>query len=366
MTENYIYLPEVIIDTHLHARGLDHSYKTTPQQVLKEARDHGISISIIMPNPKPFINSYERLLEYIRIVEFERKALGIDNEQYFYFAITDNNLSECEKSLDHPLVVGLKEYSKLPTGDIFTTATDGVSHRKITEIGMRMTARKRKIYAKHCGNPYIIQRNGGNDTIEAEFYDVDEIIGIQRNIPDAIVLICHGSCRRTADAVIRAQKNGQRTVLEICAHYLMFSSDKTNWNPNIDPVFYHCFNNLRGEEDRQYLISLLSQEDIEIVIGSDSACHTRDEKLAQHLGGIPSNQEFVATMATLAVQHKIPDHQIARLISSNPGRLFNIPVSKKMKKYRLEKRIDDIQYNNGKVLNPWNELELLFPVEIPG
>ena len=180
------------------------------------------------------------------------------------------------------------------------------------------------------------------------------------------VVICHVSCKQSAELISYQQSQGMKIAIEIAPHYLWFDSDKTNWNPEINPVFYHCYNNLRSKEHRLYLQNLIAKENPLIFIGSDNAHHTKEEKLEKKLGGLPTNQEMVAGICTLAKQNDIPDGRVAQLLSYNPSDFLGIPVPRKTKKYRLEKMTDDIQYNNGKVLNPWNGLELLFPVKIEG
>jgi dihydroorotase len=100
-----------------------------------------------------------------------------------------------------------------------------------------------------------------------------------------------------------------------------------------------------------------------VIIASDSACHTTKEKLSGRPGGIPSNREMVKSIITLAKQHSISEKRVADLISFNPAKLFGIDVPKKMVRWIIEKRVDDLQYNNGVVTNPWNSSELWFPVK---
>jgi dihydroorotase len=356
-----INLPEIIIDTHLHGRDMDQSNKTTVKQVLKEAKSGLISISAFMPNTDPSIKDVPVLQRYSWLTSSERKKLELPL-QFIWFGATDSNGVECDKAMSFSNVLGVKNYQLSKTGKTVTSGTIGVSdNRRIDEI-IQGTTKKNKANAHHCDNPYIIARDG--NTIEAEVSCVEKIIRSAKKFPECKIIICHVSCQKSAEIIMKARKDGVNIAIELAPHYLWFDSDKTNWNPGLDEVFYKCFNNLRGGEDREFLQNLLSNDNAFIIIGSDSACHTTQEKLEKKLGGIPSNQEMVAVIATMAKKLKLSDQRVADLLSFNASKFLGIPVPKRIANFKLEERIDDIQYNDGVVTNPWNGTTLLFPKKI--
>ena len=361
MLKQTILLPEVIIDSHCHGRDMEESHKTTVKQTLLEARNGNISISVLMPNTNPPIDWIYRLRHYITIKKQAEKFLKL-RQQYLYFGITDFNFEECDQALRFPEVVGLKNYPKGEDIESVTTGKIGVMYDSTILLGMKLCRDADKVFAAHCDDPKIIAIEG--NTIKAEVEYVKKIIESAKLMPGVKIVICHVSCRQSAELILQAQTEGTRIAMELVAHYLWFNKDGTNWNPNIDPIFYHCFNNLRGKEHRIFLVNLLTLNNPLIFIGSDTACHTKYEKLAKQLGGIPSNQEMVAVIVTLASQLGLSDEQVARLLSWNAGEFLNIPVSRNLVEYKLEKRIDALQYNNGIVVNPWNGSKLLFPVKI--
>lgn len=364
MTENYIYLPEIIIDSHCHARDFRQSYKTTVMQTLKEAKKGLITISALMPNTDPPIISLEVLSDYSKLIVAAENELDLPR-QYVWFGVVDGNLKECEEALRLPFVVGLKIYPKKKNGQSVTTGIIGVTEEETIPEAMRLVKKYGKALAIHCDDPDIILKKGY--VIEAEVEYVRKIIRYAQIVPGVKIIICHVSCVESASLILWAQReHHMKIAIELCPHYLWFDSEKTNWNPNFDPVYYKCFNNLRPARHRKYLISLLKLNNRLIIIGSDNAPHTREEKMEKGLGGLPTNHEMVAVICALAKQNKIPDGRVAQLLSYNLSDILEIPVSRKTKKYRLEKMTDDIQYNNGKVLNPWNGSELLFPVKIEG
>jgi dihydroorotase len=363
MKSNTILLPQIVVDPHVHGRDWKERHKTDVEQVLKEAKNGFISISAFMPNTDPTITKQKTLVDYLKIIGPARKNLRLP-EQYIWFGLTDDNLfSECEESLKFSNVIGIKVYPKKKSGETVTTGKIGVSDDRVISLAMLRAEKRGKAVAVHCDDPYIIERDGGN-TIEAETSYVEKIIFLAKKFSDTKILICHVSCRKSAELIIKARKEGLNIAIELSPHYLWFDKDGTNWNPTLDEVFYKCFNNLRGGEDREFLQSLLANEDVFVLIGSDSACHTTAEKLEKKLGGIPSNQEMVAVIVTLAKKLKLSDERVLNLLSFNASRFLNIPVPRKVVEYQLEERIDDLTYNNGIVTNPWNGTRLLFPKKI--
>lgn len=361
MEKDTIKLAKIKINGHGHARGMNQEHKMTVEQYLRESQSAGIGISILMPNTDPPITNMETLERYINLIENARKKLSIQERQYVYFGITDDNLNECEEALQHPLVIGLKDYPKAKDGKTVTTGTIGVTCRSTREAGVRLTAAYNKVYARHCANPAIFAKSG-RDTIRGEEFDVVDTIEIARSCPWAKILICHVSNSRCAKRILNAQKKGLQIAIEICIQYLWFDSNGTNWIPGIDPVFYHCFNNLRPREHRLYLRDLITKENPLVFLSTDSAPHLEREKMAnKKLGGIPSHQELVPVAITLAKQLGISDQQVANLLSFNASKFFNIPVPEELVEYEIEEKTDNLQYNHGKVLNPWNGSKLWFP-----
>lgn len=354
-----IRLPEVIIDSHCHGRDLGENHKTTVKQVLREAKRGNIGISVFMPNTQPPITTIENLLAYFNLIVKAEKKLGIPQQQYLYFGVSDNNPSQCQLALEYSNVVGLKIYPRKLEGGFVTTGSVGVAYDETIKKAMRLARDANKVIAVHCDDPLIIEQFG--NTIDAEVSYLKKILRLAQEVPGVKIVICHVSCRQSAETILEAQRQGMLIAIELAPHYLWFDSEGTNWNHDLNPVFYHCYNNLRGSADREYLISLLGIKNPLILIGSDSACHTSEEKkLALNLGGIPSNQEMVAVVLTHALEMGLPENQIARLLSSNASKFLGIPVPLKLKEYRLEKRVDDLLYNQGKVTNPWNGSELFF------
>ncbi|MFH1822469.1 MAG: dihydroorotase family protein [Patescibacteria group bacterium] len=363
MKERILFrIPEVIPNMHCHSRGFRERYKTTIFQMLAEAQKSLISIMAFMPNTNPPIINFPMLEAVLKLIVRAKEKLGIIHDQYVWFGVTDNNLGMCKIALIHPLVIGLKVYPKALGGKTVTTGKIGVMDRITILVAMEIARNANKPIAFHCDDPDIIAKTGGHP-IEAEIEYVKKILHLAKLVPGVKIIICHVSCRESAELILRAQAEGMQVVIELCPHYLWFDSAGTNWKPGLSPAFYKCFNNLRGPEHREFLVSLLKTDNPLIIISTDDAWHAKEEKLSLNPpGGIPSIREMVPLIVTFAVQHKISEQRVAELISFNPSKVFGIEIFREMIGYEWEEREDDILYNGGKVVNPWNGSRLYFPV----
>lgn len=359
---DFFCLPEVVIDTHVHFRGWKERHKTTPFQVLWEASRSGISISMGKPNTMPIIDTFENASLYLKSeINPARQVIDLKWPQYLEIGLTDNNHREVINAITLPQISGGKIF---PTGEV-TTGKLGIKKRNAIRWHMHNIAEAGKAVSVHCADPKLFKELGRDSAMGERKY-LEMILKLAFSLREEIILIiCHVSNRESVEMIIDAQKTGFKNLfIEIAPHYPWFDNQGTNWNPKLNPVFYKCFNALRGPEDREFLVSVLADESIKnVIIGSDSACHTTEEKLKLGLGGIPSNQEMVPVMITLAKQHGISEKRIADLISFNAARLFGIKIPHELVKYHVKKKTDDIVYNNGTVTNPWSGSKLWFPVE---
>jgi dihydroorotase len=361
--QQFFMLPKQIINLHFHGRGMNQAHKTTPAQTLYEAALAGISIAGFMPNTDPSVTSELVKKRYLYDIDFANQIFGYGVRAYLWFGVTDNNLAEFEKALDDPRVIGLKIYPLAENGAPVTTGTCGVMKRETILAAMRMALAKNKAVAVHCDDPKIIAEDKGY-SIRAEVEHVKMVVECMRQVPGVKVIICHVSCSASAEVILAAQAEGLLVAIELCPQYLWFDNQKTNWRQDLPDNFYLCLNRLRGPEEREYLISLLSRENKLIIISSDHAPHTRTEKLADPLripSGIPSIIETVPVILTLALQRHISEAQVARLISFNAAEFLGIQVERELVKTELVLKEDDFLYNRGVVENPWRGAKLYFP-----
>lgn len=349
MNTNDFRLPKTILDMHCHGRGWGHRQKTTVEQVLKEALNGLISIVAFMPNTEPRITTMGALTAYLGVIERATKSLSIKHRQYVYFGVTNDNIESCALALKLPEVIGLKIYSEW-----------GIKKEVIIKA-MKLARAANKVVAIHCDDPDIIAEKG--NTVVAEFVYVQKMIYCGGKVPGVKIVICHVSCIQSARKILYAQKKGMKIAIELCIQYLFFDKDKYNWRDDLHENFYMCLNRLRERRDRLYFINaLLKSNNPLVIISSDNACHTEQEKIAG-ANGIPSNQELVPGIVTLAIQNGISEERVAELISFNASEHFGVPVSRELVDYSWRQVLNNNVYNNGIVINPWAGLLMYFPVK---
>lgn len=345
------WLPIVIFDLHIHGRDLFQSHKTTVIQVMKEALYSLISVMAFMPNTKPEITSIKVLETYCGLIEAARRKLNGKRRHYIWFGLTNDNLEECREALKRTEVIGLKVYSEWVISD------------HIIHEAMFLVRATGKVMAVHCDDPKLIEKEGYSITAEVAY--VNKIIKLGKDVSGVKIMICHVSCRQAAQQILRAQREGMNILIELCIQYLYFDEGLTNRRTDLNKNFYRCLNRLRSRQDQEYFIGLLKSSNRLVVIHSDSACHTTTEKEGG-ANGLPSNQELVSGMVTLAIRHRISQDRVAQLLSYNASDFFNLPVPRRLISYWWKEVKNRNVYNNGLVTNPWAGLKMYFPVNKNG
>lgn len=214
MLPNIISLPIDIIDSHCHGRDLDQSYKTTVEQVLFEALSAYIKITIFQPNTSPPITNTAMLNRYLEIIQAAKDKLKIERDQFAWFGATDDNLQECRLALKNKSVVGIKVYPRKKGGQSVTTGSlIGVIRDETILALMKLCREADKAIAFHCDDPLIIEIEG--NSIRAESGYVQKIIGLAKLVPGVKVIICHVSCRQSAELILEAQAQDMQIAMEI-------------------------------------------------------------------------------------------------------------------------------------------------------
>jgi dihydroorotase-like cyclic amidohydrolase len=344
-----ISLPRIVIDAHLHGRGMLQHHKTTIKQVLREANSSGIGISFFMPNTYPRLDDLQPLDFYLYNISLAVKKLNIPNRQYVFFEFNGKNLHRCKQAWRRKNVIGFKVYPEAWT-----------NYGELVEL-LRFSRKHDLVVDFHC-NSLSLQKIQG-DSEETEMMQVFEVITLARLVPGVKITICHVSCRKSVELILRAQDEGMQIAIELTPQHLWFHNG--SWRKFGVPQWFYCQNLIRSQENRDYLRWFVTQGNQLVFISSDSACHTQAEKLEMRLPGIPSNQELLAVAASLT-EYGLPENQIPKLTSFNAADHYGVDVPEETVAWEFEKRIDDAVYNNGVVFNPWNGEKLLFPVRRAG
>ena len=83
---------------------------------------------------------------------------------------------------------------------------------------------------------------------------------------------------------------------------------------------------------------------------------TIEKKLTKNpSGGIVSLQHIIPVLLSIGLTKE----EIENLIHYNPKRFLEIDVPKRMSVWSTKKIVNEINYNNGKILNPYKDEELI-------
>jgi len=138
--------------------------------------------------------------------------------------------------------------------------------------------------------------------------------------------IQHASAAGTVELVRNAKKNGQKVTCEVTGQHLTLTEDvvlNAGANGRINPP-------IRTEADRRALIEGIKDGTIEMVV-TDHAPHTQEEKskgiAAAPSGMIGLETSLSITFDTLVRKEGLSRMKLAKIMSTNPAKLYNIHKS---------------------------------------
>jgi len=142
----------------------------------------------------------------------------------------------------------------------------------------------------------------------------------------ARLYICHISIAEAVDVVKRARQEGFRITGETCAHYLFFDvEDYVGVGPRL-----RAAPPIRSAQDAEALWAAVLRGDVDVISSDHSPFPPqRYEQGLNNVweggGGVMGLQSMLPAVITAGVhQRKMPWELVARLMSSNPARIFGV------------------------------------------
>lgn len=319
------------IDAHVHFRepGLTHKADIGTESLA--AVKGGITSFIDMPNTKPATVTASALAEKLALAEGRAFA-----NYGFHIGATNDNFREIETILETGKdgitgkdFGGIKVFMGSSTGNMLVD--DDETLRKIFGI-------KEKEILVHCEDEETVRENFRK--AEEEFGDAIPferhpairsrkacILSSIKALETAIELgtrlhLLHISTREEAEMVRAAKLSSVNITAETSANYLWFTDQE-----------YHrlgammkCNPAIKTPEDRQALRQALRDGVIDTV-GSDHAPHMKEEKDRKYPvcpSGVPSIQQSLQVLLTVADEEDIPLSRIASAFSEKAADIFGI------------------------------------------
>ena len=321
------------IDAHVHFREPGLTHKADISTESRAAVAGGVTSVFDMPNTSPATISAEALAGKIRLSEGRSLAkIG------FHIGASNSNADEiCRLVREGDETSGLKA-SDIPGVKVFMGSSTG--NMLVDDGGSleRLFAIKGKPVLVHCEDEAIIR---GNMTAATEKYGEDipfqqhEFIrSRQACIRSSIkalelamkhgtkLVLCHISTKEELNMVQAAKAINPSIIAETSCNYLWFSNEdysrlgsKVKCNPSV-----------KTPQDREALREGLASGLID-TIGSDHAPHLLSEKDAPYAkapSGLPSIQQSLPVLLTIAKQEGIPLTRIAAVFSENAAKLSGL------------------------------------------
>ena len=330
------------IDAHVHFRepGLTHKADMATESLAAVAG--GVTTVMDMPNTSPATTSAEALKGKLELAK-EKSVAKLS----FHIGATNSNVEEIchlitkgddETGITPDDIAGVKVFMGSSTGNMLVDANDTLD---------QLFAIKEKPVLVHCEDEETIKENLAK-AIETYGEDIpfrehEQIRSRKACIKSSIkalemamkhgtrLVLCHISTKEEIQMTRAAKLTNPDIVAETSCNYLWFCNedyDRLGSRAKCNPA-------VKGADDRQALIEALANGDID-TIGSDHAPHLPSEKDAPYCkapSGLPSIQQSLPVLLTIAHDNEIPLTRIASVFSENASKIYKLNRGKIAKGY---------------------------------
>ncbi|MBT4870380.1 MAG: amidohydrolase family protein, partial [Candidatus Diapherotrites archaeon] len=276
------------IDTHVHFRDGDQSYKETIKHGLMIAKEQGVEYVFDMPNTLEPILRKEDVEKRLELVPESEKG------RYFLYigaTINEDQLKEAVSLVNEKKeVIGIKMFAGKSTGDLQILSEE--EQKKVYQIltdnnytGVISIHCEKEAFMTDTFDPSDPITHATSRPKEAEIESVkDQIRFVKETNFKGTLNICHVSCAESVELVNEAKKEIKITC-EVTPHHGMWDYSKLEEN---NGLLYKMNPPLRSKEDVQALQECIKLGKIDF-IGTDHAPHTIGEKLyGPYPSGCPS------------------------------------------------------------------------------
>jgi dihydroorotase len=338
------------IDAHVHFREPGLTHKADMQTESLAALYGGVTSVMDMPNTNPATVAAEALKGKLAIAKDKAHTktgfhIGATNENADEICrlITEGDEATGISSED---IAGVKVFMGSSTGNMLVDS--GSSLERLFKI-------KEKPVLVHCEDEAIIKANlgkaiekYGEDIPFTEHENIRSRMACIKSSIKALELairhgtklvLCHISTKEEAEMVRAAKLNNPEIIAETSCNYLWFSNeDYARLGSRLK-----CNPSVKTSQDREALIKALAEGVID-TIGSDHAPHLLSEKdgiYTKAPSGLPTIQQSLPVLLTIAHDNEIPLSRIASVFSEKAAGLYGLNRGKIAKGYEADLVIFD-------------------------
>lgn len=336
------------IDAHVHFREPGLTHKADMETESMAAVAGGVTSVIDMPNTSPATTSADTLAEKLELANGRVAA----NIGFNIGATNGNHLEICSmlsgKSRIKPeMIGGVKVFMGSSTGNMLVDSGDA-----LTDF---FNIKERPILV-HCEDEATIKANMdkarekyGEDVPFTEHERIRSRFACIKSSIKALELaiskgtnlvLCHISTKEELEMVRAAKLNNPNIVAETSCSYLWFcNEDYARLGSRVK-----CNPSVKTANDRESLIKGLADGVID-TIGSDHAPHLLSEKDATYFkapSGLPTIQQSLPVLLTIASRNEIPLTQIAKVFSEKTADLYGLKRGKIKEGYAADLVVFDL------------------------
>ena len=338
------------IDAHVHFREPGLTHKADMETESKAAAAGGVTYVMDMPNTNPPTVTAQALKEKIELAK--GRTTG---KIAFHIGATNSNADEicrlikegdAETGITPEDIAGVKVFMGSSTGNMLVDSGDSLE---------KLFAIKDKPVLVHCEDEETIRHNLTKATEkygeDIPFTEHEHIRSRSACIKSSIralemaikhgtrLVLCHISTKEEMEMVRAAKLSNPDIIAESSCNYLWFSNEdysrlgsKVKCNPSV-----------KTPQDREALRAGLADGLID-TIGSDHAPHLleeKDNKYGKAPSGLPTIQQSLPVLLTIAKQEDIPLTRIAGAFSEKASEIYRLNTGKIAKGYAADMVIFD-------------------------
>lgn len=323
------------IDDHVHFREPGLTHKADMETESRAAAAGGVTTVFDMPNTNPATTTSEALKGKMKAAE-GRSAVNIG----FHIGATNDNadiiaglVRQGDDAILPEDIAGVKIFMGSSTGNMLVDE----SHTLDT-----LFAIKEKPVLVHCEDEETIRKNL-QAAIEIYSDDIpfeehENIRSRRACIKSSIkalekamkygtrLVLCHISTKEEVEMVRAAKLNNPEIIAETSCNYLWFCNEDYKRLGSL----VKCNPSIKTADDRIALRKALADGGIDI-IGSDHAPHLLSEKDGRYCkapSGLPSIQQTLPVLLTIAGQEGIPLTRIASVFSEKASDIYGLKRGK--------------------------------------
>ena len=322
------------IDAHVHFRDPGLTHKADMGTESRAAAAGGVTTAMDMPNTKPATINEAAFIEKLELAK-EKSCINLG----FNFGATNSNVEEIENILEGKTSInpedvrGIKVFMGSSTGNMLVDESQTLD---------RLFSIKSKPVLVHCededtikANLQAAQERYGEDIPFSEHENIrsrkacikSSIKALEKAMKhDTRLVLCHISTKEEVEMARAAKTNNPGIIAETSCNYLWFcNEDYEKMGSRLK-----CNPSVKSASDRQALRAALAEGHID-TIGSDHAPHLLSEKEGCYTkapSGLPSIQQSLPVLITIAEQEEIPLTRIAAVFSENASDLYGLKTGK--------------------------------------